>query len=88
VFTRVSVELLAYTCDDEMLLPSEDIPRDKRYMITDISKCSIPCEYSTLYHRILQEKTKVNSKEIIHFIHLYIHNYVSRGAIKGAIFET
>lgn len=73
MFTRVSVELLAYACNDEMLLSSENVPRNKRYMITDISERSIPRKYSTLYHRILQEKTKVNSKEII------VHNYVSRG---------
>lgn len=81
MFTSISMEFLAYARDDEVFFSSEDVPRDKRYMIADISERSIPREYSTLHHRVLREKTKIDSKNII-------HTHASRGATKrAAIFE-
>lgn len=58
MFTSVSVELPAYARDDEVFFSSEDVPRDKRYMVADISERSISREYSTLHHCVLREKTK------------------------------
>lgn len=71
MFTSVSVELLAHARDNEMLLPPEDVPRDERYVIADISERSIPRKYSTLHHYVLRGKTTINSEEIT------THNHAS-----------